>query len=121
MKGKEPMCFYPTQHQKNKRDAQFDSQKVTVKSLWDRSHNAHAPPILYNAYANASERVGQVLLTIVILKCHEPSQHFRSSSRFGRIVTGAAGAFDVIDAATGDNSLGIVVGKPSRLYEIHRD
>jgi hypothetical protein len=117
------MCFYPTQHQEKQKGCTIRQPRSYSQVIRDSGRHAHAPTILYNAYANASEPVIPVLLKIVILKCHEPSQHFCSISRcrFSRIVARAARASNTIDTATGDRGLGIVVIQTSGLNEIHRD
>jgi len=115
----EPMCFYPTQHQENKRDAEFNSEEITGNSLGYRGHQAHAPTMLYNACANAREQVTPVLLTIVILKCHEPGQHLCTTCRSGSSITSRTAGALAIDTGTGDRGAGIVVAQTSRLYKLH--
>jgi hypothetical protein len=77
--------------------------------------------MLYNAYANVSKHVTQVLHPIIILKCHEPRKHLSAIcccrlSIFSRTTRTLAK-----DTAAGDTTASVVVGETGRLYKVHRE
>jgi hypothetical protein len=77
--------------------------------------------MLYNAYANVSKHVTQVLQPIIILECHEPRKHLSTicCCRFS-IFSGTTRTL-AKDTAAGDTTAGIVVVETGRLYKVHRE